>query len=102
MVNEKELGSSVSYQLNEKQIKAIDSAVRMKETNILSSEFQQKMREVLHEWLIENPRAGNEMEREIGIGVATLKRFLNKGMSLRSKQAYILIGFLKKHYQNEF
>jgi len=71
-------------------------------TNVLDSEYQQKLRDLLHGHLIDNPMTGGQLSRATGIGIITLKNFLNNGNPLLAKQAYILTSYLKNHYLNEF
>lgn len=70
-------------------------------TNILDSSYQSSMRQALHESLIKFPRTMIDLQFEIGIFSVTLKKFLFHGMDLKTKQAYLMIGFLKKQSKNE-
>lgn len=72
------------------------------ETNIISEEFQKKMRELLHDYLVGSPQGIATIAKEIGITRFVLHNFLFKEKVLRAKESYILLKFLHTIYSAEF
>ncbi len=72
------------------------------ETNIIGEEFQKKMRELLHEYLVGSPQGIATIAKEIGITRFVLQNFLFSEKNLRAKESYILLKFLQTVYSGEF
>ena len=71
------------------------------ETNIMSEEYQQRMREALHELMVDEPQSTQEIGKKLG-GMCrqTVAGFLYKKKSLQTKEDYMLLKFLKSHFSD--
>lgn len=70
-------------------------------TNIKDKEFQKRMKEGLHELLLENPLDIKVLAEKIGISRGSLDRFLlHEESTLNPKNAYKILGYLQQHFSD--